>query len=204
MGKASTAAAFPGGIAQVEWPAAAFLPSLQRLDLANLSLFLPAGDAISSSCPALKYCRLSIFSAATPKLDVSCLLLEVFELTTRVRPTGGVISICGGSVREVRVRQEFARSAPSYLKLSAPGLRSLEWVGLLPRSTAVDTADALVSTLVIRTDRSLVEHDLKKMLLKAGRGRKLSMLKVNRLILPKCCIIAVNNPPDQKYEISSI
>ncbi|OAY62957.1 putative F-box/FBD/LRR-repeat protein [Ananas comosus] len=206
--------AFPGGgITHVHWPAAAFLPSLQGLDLANLTLFLAAGDAISSSCPALKYCRLSLFAAATPELDVSCPLLEVFELTTRDGPAGDVISICGGSVREVRVRQEIAPSGPAYLKLSAPGLRTLEWVGPLPRSAAVDAAaDALVSTLVMRTDSSLVEHDLKKMLLKDGRGRKFSMLKVNRLILPKCCITAalgklvfdrrnqVNNPPDQEYE----
>ncbi|XP_020092884.1 putative F-box/FBD/LRR-repeat protein At4g03220 [Ananas comosus] len=206
--------AFPGGgITHVHWPAAAFLPSLQGLDLANLTLFLAAGDAISSSCPALKYCRLSLFAAATPELDVSCPLLEVFELTTRDGPADDVISICGGSVREVRVRQEIAPSGPAYLKLSAPGLRTLEWVGPLPRSAAVDAAaDALVSTLVMRTDSSLVEHDLKKMLLKDGRGRKFSMLKVNRLILPKCCITAalgklvfdrrnqVNNPSDQEYE----
>uniref|UniRef100_A0A6V7QWK4 Uncharacterized protein n=1 Tax=Ananas comosus var. bracteatus TaxID=296719 RepID=A0A6V7QWK4_ANACO len=176
--------AFPGGgITHVHWPATAFLPSLQGLDLANLTLFLAAG---TRSRAAARRSSTAGCRSSPPRLPSST---------------------------EVRVRQEIAPSGPAYLKLSAPGLRTLEWVGPLPRSAAVDAAaDALVSTLVMRTCWTLVEHDLKKMLLKDGRGRKLSMLKVNRLILPKCCITAVlgklvfdrrnqvNNPPDQEYE----
>nr|CAD1829873.1 unnamed protein product [Ananas comosus var. bracteatus] len=157
----------------------AFLPSLQRLDLADLNLSLVSRDAISNSCPALKYRRMSLYRAP-PELDVSCPLLEVFELTMSLG-TAGCVSICGSSVREVRVRQELARSAQAYLKLSAPALRTLEWVGPLPCAAAIADPlphNLLTSSVVMRSGALNAYTDVNDVLLKAD----LSVLKVNQLV----------------------
>uniref|UniRef100_A0A6V7QWK7 F-box domain-containing protein n=1 Tax=Ananas comosus var. bracteatus TaxID=296719 RepID=A0A6V7QWK7_ANACO len=161
------------------WPPTAFLPSLQRLDLADLNLSLVSRDAISNSCPALKYWRMSLYRAP-PELDVSCPLLEVFELTMSLG-TAGCVSICGSSVREVRVRQELARAAQAYLKLSAPALRTLEWVGPLPCAAAIADPlppNLLTSSVVMRPGALNAYTDVNDVLLKAD----LSVLRVNQLV----------------------
>ncbi|OAY72531.1 putative F-box/FBD/LRR-repeat protein [Ananas comosus] len=148
----------PGVVPHLDWPATAFFPSLQRLGLVDLDLSLAAGDAISKSCPALKCWRMSLFGGP-PQLDVNCPLLEVFELRTHVGLAGGRISICGSSVREVRVRQLLARSAPAYLNLSTPGLRILEWLGPPPRSITI-SAPLLPSgfTYLVHRDDATAER----------------------------------------------
>ncbi|XP_020082100.1 putative F-box/FBD/LRR-repeat protein At4g03220 [Ananas comosus] len=143
----------PRVVPHLNWPATAFFPSLQRLELADLDLSLVAGDAISKSCPALKCLEMSLF-CGPPQLDVNCPLLEVFELRTHVGLAGGRVNcpllevfelrthvgLAGGRVREVRVQQELAGSAPAYLKLSTPRLRILEWLGPPPpRSITIST-----------------------------------------------------------------
>ncbi|OAY69464.1 putative F-box/LRR-repeat protein [Ananas comosus] len=178
---------------RLDWPAAAFLPSLRRLELSDLTLLYPATeDAISNSCPALECWRMS-FESATPELEVKCPLLEVFELRTRAGPVGG-LSICGSKIRKVSVRQKYADAessygpaAAAYLKLSAPELRTLEWLCPLPRSAAVDSLpDSLASSLMLLTSGEL--HDLYENRLPDG-GHVLPLLRVDRLVLPYSRII---------------
>ncbi|OAY68506.1 putative F-box/LRR-repeat protein [Ananas comosus] len=181
---------------RLDWPAAAFLPSLQRLDLADLSLlYLATEDAISNSCPALECWRMS-FESVTPELEVNCPLLEVFELRTRAGPVGS-LSICGRKIRKVSVRQKYADAessygpaAAAYLKLSAPGLRTLEWLCPLPRSATADSLpDSLASSLMLLTSGEL--HDLYENRLPDG-GHVLPLLRVDRLVLPYSRIIEGN------------
>ncbi|XP_020081334.1 F-box/LRR-repeat protein 13-like [Ananas comosus] len=177
---------------RLDWPAAAFLPSLQRLELSDLTLLYPATeDAISNSCPALKCWRMS-FESATPELEVKCPLLEVFELRTRAGPIGG-LSICGCKIRKVSVRQKYAAesfsgpAAAAYLKLSAPGLQTLEWFCPLPRSATVDSLpDSLASSLMLLTPRELLDLDENRL---PNYGHVLPLLRVDRLVLPHCWII---------------
>uniref|UniRef100_A0A6V7QWM4 FBD domain-containing protein n=1 Tax=Ananas comosus var. bracteatus TaxID=296719 RepID=A0A6V7QWM4_ANACO len=178
---------------RLDWPAAAFLPSLQRLELSDLTLLYPATeDAISNSCPALECWRMS-FESATPELEVNCPLLEVFELQTRAGPVGG-LSICGRKIRKVSVRQKYADAessygpaAAAYLKLSAPGLRTLEWLCPLPRSATVDSLpDSLASSLMLLTSGELVDLDENRL---PDGGHVLPLLRVDRLVLPYSRII---------------
>ncbi|XP_020092805.1 uncharacterized protein LOC109713186 [Ananas comosus] len=186
------------------WPPTAFLPSLQRLDLADLNLSLVSRDAISNSCPALKYWRMSLYRAP-PELDVSCPLLEVFELTMSLG-TAGCVSICGSSVREVRVRQELARSAPAYLKLSAPALWTLEWVGPLPCAAAIADPlppNLLTSSVVMRPGALNAYTDVNDVLLKAD----LSVLRVNQLVSsePRITEVGISpTHPNRRSKLNSI
>uniref|UniRef100_A0A6V7QWN1 F-box domain-containing protein n=1 Tax=Ananas comosus var. bracteatus TaxID=296719 RepID=A0A6V7QWN1_ANACO len=128
---------------RLDWPAAAFLPSLQRLELSDLTLlYLATEDAISNSCPALEYWRMSLESA-TPDLEVKCPLLEEGKRAT-----------------EVRCRILLRAAAAAYLKLSAPRLQTLEWFCPLPSSATVDSLlDSLASSLMLLTSGELLDLD---------------------------------------------
>uniref|UniRef100_A0A6V7QWM2 F-box domain-containing protein n=1 Tax=Ananas comosus var. bracteatus TaxID=296719 RepID=A0A6V7QWM2_ANACO len=170
---------FRVGGAWINWPATAFLPSLEKLDLTGVVFAPVAKDAISNSCPILKDWRM-IFNCATPELEVKSPLLEFLRLENMSRSMSG-LSICGHSIKTVMVFQPNCSHGPTYFKLSAPVLQTLVWFGPPPHSTTIDSVPAsLVSTFLIPIN---FRRSYMNLLYNGSLSTTFTKLHVNRLVV---------------------
>uniref|UniRef100_A0A6V7QY23 F-box domain-containing protein n=1 Tax=Ananas comosus var. bracteatus TaxID=296719 RepID=A0A6V7QY23_ANACO len=171
---------FREGAALIDWPATAFLPSLENLDLTQVVFAPMANDAISKSCPVLKDWRMIFESAPWFSLEVNSPLLEFLRLEKIYRSMGG-LSICCPSIKTVMVFQLNDHLSPTHFTLSAPGLQTLVWCGPPPHSSTIDSIPAsFVSSFLIPLNyrRSYVDS-----LYNGSLTTAFTKLRVNRLVV---------------------